>query len=183
MGSLWDVFLTGGWVMWPLLALSVIGLGIAIERAFVFLLLKPGLDRAAHRVLGGLRPGEGGATREDAERAAERHRQTVVGSLRQNLWVLGTIGSAAPFVGLRGTVLGIVRSFHDMGEKGVGGFNVVAAGISEALVATAAGLIVAILALMTYNIFVAAANQTVVRLRLALEEALERSFGNRSARG
>jgi biopolymer transport protein ExbB/TolQ len=67
------------------------------------------------------------------------------------LWVLGTIGSLAPFIGLFGTVWGILRSFHDMATQGSGGFAVVASGISEALVATAAGLLVAIIALAFFN--------------------------------
>jgi biopolymer transport protein ExbB len=67
------------------------------------------------------------------------------------LWILGTIGSSAPFIGLFGTVVGIIRAFQDMAEHGAGGFEVVAAGISEALVATAAGLFVAIIALLFFN--------------------------------
>jgi biopolymer transport protein ExbB len=65
--------------------------------------------------------------------------------------VIGTIGSLAPYVGLFGTVIGIIRAFQDMAEHGAGGFEVVAAGISEALVATAAGLFVAIVALLFFN--------------------------------
>src|SRR5262249_51409266 len=64
---------------------------------------------------------------------------------------LGTIGSSAPFIGLLGTVVGIIKSFHTMSVAGTGGFSVVAGGISEALVATAAGLVVAIIAVMSYN--------------------------------
>ena len=67
------------------------------------------------------------------------------------LWVVGTIGSLAPYVGLFGTVVGIIRAFQGMAREGVGGFEVVAAGISEALVATGAGLFVAIVALMFFN--------------------------------
>ena len=73
--------------------------------------------------------------------------------MRRNIWILGTIGSAAPFIGLFGTVVGIMRAFHSMAEAGAGGFAVVAAGISEALVATALGLAVAILAVAIYNYF------------------------------
>ena len=65
--------------------------------------------------------------------------------------MIGTIGSLAPYVGLFGTVVGIIRAFGDMAEHGAGGFEVVAAGISEALIATAAGLAVAIIALMFFN--------------------------------
>jgi biopolymer transport protein ExbB len=98
-----------------------------------------------------------------------------MGYLKKNLWILGTIGSASPFVGLLGTVVGIIRAFHDMAEKGAGGFTVVAAGISEALIATGAGLIVAIVALLTYNIFINAANQTLSGMKLTLDELLDLS--------
>jgi biopolymer transport protein ExbB len=73
--------------------------------------------------------------------------------LKKNLWILGTVASSAPFIGLLGTVIGIIRSFESMAIAGTGGFAVVAAGISEALVATALGLAVAIIAVIFYNYF------------------------------
>jgi biopolymer transport protein TolQ len=73
--------------------------------------------------------------------------------LKKNLWILGTVASSAPFIGLLGTVVGIIKSFESMSIAGTGGFAVVAAGISEALVATALGLAVAIIALIFYNYF------------------------------
>ena len=73
--------------------------------------------------------------------------------MRKPLWILGTVASSAPFIGLLGTVIGIIKSFESMAIVGTGGFTVVAAGISEALVATALGLGVAIIALIFYNYF------------------------------
>ncbi|HET7007272.1 MAG TPA: MotA/TolQ/ExbB proton channel family protein [Candidatus Binatia bacterium] len=73
--------------------------------------------------------------------------------LKKHLWILGTVASSAPFIGLLGTVIGIIRSFESMAIAGTGGFAVVAAGISEALVATALGLAVAIIAVVFYNYF------------------------------
>jgi biopolymer transport protein ExbB len=73
--------------------------------------------------------------------------------LKKHLWILGTVASSAPFIGLLGTVVGIIRAFESMAVAGTGGFAVVAAGISEALVATALGLAVAILAVVFYNYF------------------------------
>ena len=73
--------------------------------------------------------------------------------MRKHLWILGTVASSAPFIGLLGTVIGIIKSFESMAIVGTGGFSVVAAGISEALVATALGLGVAIIALIFYNYF------------------------------
>ena len=88
---------------------------------------------------------------EDLERVLQTTRQESAYELRRGLWLVGTIGSLAPYVGLFGTVIGIIRAFSDMAEHGAGGFEVVASGISEALIATAAGLAVAIIALMFFN--------------------------------
>jgi biopolymer transport protein ExbB len=88
---------------------------------------------------------------EDLNSVLSTSRAEALAEMRRGLWALGTIGSLAPFIGLFGTVWGILKSFHDMATQGSGGFAVVAAGISEALVATAVGLLVAILALAAYN--------------------------------
>ncbi len=88
---------------------------------------------------------------EDLEGVLTTSRAEAALDLRRGLWVIGTIGSLAPYVGLLGTVIGIMRAFQAMAKHGAGGFEVVAAGISEALVATAAGLFVAIMALLLYN--------------------------------
>jgi len=73
--------------------------------------------------------------------------------LDQRLGILGTVGSNAPFVGLLGTVLGIIKAFHDLSSNVQGGPSVVMSGIAEALVATAVGLVVAIPAVVFFNYF------------------------------
>jgi biopolymer transport protein ExbB len=73
--------------------------------------------------------------------------------LEKNLGVLGTMGNTAPLIGLLGTVWGIMRAFHDLANTGSAGPSVVAAGIAEALFTTAAGLLVAVPAVMLYNHF------------------------------
>ena len=88
---------------------------------------------------------------EDLEGILATSRHELTSDLKRGLWVVGTIGSLAPYVGLFGTVVGIIRAFQDMAAQGVGGFEVVAAGLSEALVATGAGLFVAIVALSFFN--------------------------------
>jgi biopolymer transport protein TolQ len=77
----------------------------------------------------------------------------VIGELGSSLSFLATTGNATPFIGLFGTVWGIMASFHSIGERGSASLTVVAPGISEALVATAAGLAVAIPAVIFYNYF------------------------------
>jgi biopolymer transport protein ExbB len=103
----------------------------------------------------------------------ERRRLEQSAELRRFLWVLGTIGSAAPFIGLFGTVIGIIKAFTTMAEAGTGGFNVVAAGISEALVATAAGIVVAVIAVFFYNYFQVKVGQLQFQLKHLCEEMLE----------
>jgi len=93
------------------------------------------------------------ATPEDLDQLSTERRFEEMERLKGMLWVLGTVASSAPFIGLFGTVVGIVKAFHSMAIMGSGGFAVVAGGISEALVATALGLFVAIIALISYNYF------------------------------
>jgi biopolymer transport protein ExbB len=105
--------------------------------------------------------------------AVERERVQLGLKLRDHLWVLGTIGAVSPFVGLFGTVWGIMRAFHDMGKSGQGGFAVVANGLSEALVTTAGGILVAVEAVILYNYFQTRAGRTGLELKLVADEFLE----------
>ena len=122
---------------------------------------------------GGARPGAAAPSGEKVAAAVERQRQQVNLKLRQNLWMLGTIGATAPFIGLFGTVVGIMRAFHQMAATGQGGFSVVAAGISEALVTTAGGIAVAIEAVVIYNFLNTHVQKLAVQLKLLTEEYLE----------
>ena len=88
---------------------------------------------------------------ESVARALERQAQREVQSLKRGLGLLATVGSTAPFVGLLGTVMGIVSAFQSMAATGSGGLGTVSAGIAEALITTAFGLLVAIPAVMAYN--------------------------------
>jgi len=99
---------------------------------------------------------EGGATVdviEAVKRALERAVVLTSAELKAKLGGLGTIGSTAPFVGLFGTVLGVITAFQGMAKAGSGGLGAVSAGIAEALIETAFGLFVAIPAVMAYNYF------------------------------
>ncbi|KYF77168.1 MotA/TolQ/ExbB proton channel family protein [Sorangium sp. So ce388] len=88
---------------------------------------------------------------ESVSRALERQAQREVLSLKRGYGLLATVGSTAPFVGLLGTVMGIVTAFQQMAASGSGGLGTVSAGIAEALITTAFGLLVAIPAVMGYN--------------------------------
>jgi len=93
------------------------------------------------------------ATMDNLKRAIRKAESQEMSELGKSLPFLATTGSAAPFIGLFGTVWGIMASFHDIGMRGSASLAVVAPGISEALVATAAGLAVAIPAVIAYNYF------------------------------
>jgi biopolymer transport protein TolQ len=90
-------------------------------------------------------------TIESVARALERQAQREQQNLKRGLNLLATVGSTAPFVGLLGTVVGIINAFQSMAASGSGGLGTVSAGIAEALVTTAFGLLVAIPAVMAYN--------------------------------
>jgi len=99
---------------------------------------------------------EGGATIDVIEavrRALERATVLTSAELKAKLGGLGTIGSTAPFIGLFGTVLGVITAFQGMAKSGSGGIGAVSAGIAEALIETAFGLFVAIPAVMMFNYF------------------------------
>jgi biopolymer transport protein ExbB/TolQ len=106
-----------------------------------------------------------------AEAVALR-RAAVVQEFKRYLWLLGTVGSTAPFVGLFGTIIGIMESFHSMSTAASGAprFSVVAAGLSSALIATAIGLAIALLALMAYNYFTARINSLGLSYKVMTEE-------------
>jgi len=93
----------------------------------------------------------GDLTFESVARALERQAQREIMVLRRGQGVLATVGATAPFVGLLGTVMGIVNAFQQMAAAGSGGLGTVSAGISEALITTAIGLLVAIPAVLAYN--------------------------------
>lgn len=88
---------------------------------------------------------------ESIARALERQAAREVQTFKRGLGVLATVGSTAPFVGLLGTTMGIVNSFQQMAAAGSGGLGTVSAGIAEALITTAFGLLVAIPAVMAFN--------------------------------
>jgi biopolymer transport protein ExbB len=129
-----------------------------------------GLDRALGRVTGEWRA----ATRRESKR--------VVAQLRSEVWILGTAGALMPFVGLLGTVLGVMSSFHAISESGQGGFAVVSGGISAALVATAAGLAVALEAVVFYNLLQNSIAHTGVELGILIDEMSELIDGVQGAR-
>jgi biopolymer transport protein ExbB len=118
--------------------------------------------------------------REKIESAMQRELNSEAARMQQYLGILGSVGNVSPFIGLFGTVLGIIKAFHDLAAAGAsgggGGLAVVGNGIAEALVATAVGLFVAVPAVIGYNFFVRAVDDIetqAVNAASELADALE----------
>jgi biopolymer transport protein ExbB/biopolymer transport protein TolQ len=119
---------------------------------------KSHVARVLGSALGEVRPliQDGSVTVSDintAERAVEREMLMTMVDLRRGLGILATVGATAPFVGLLGTTMGIVNAFTGMAASGSGGLSAISAGVAEALITTAFGLLVAIPAVWGYNYF------------------------------
>ena len=167
------------WVMWLLVALSFICIAVAAERAIYIALnrtpsgplqdalgaflaggspedLSEKLQKMrglqARVLLAGLEAGmrDGAAAAEEVITGNLKYEKLQLG---KRLLIIGTTGSNAPFLGLFGTVLGIIKAFNDLASNAAEASDAVMAGISEALVAPAVGLIVAIPAVVLYNYF------------------------------
>jgi len=108
-----------------------------------------------------------------AERAVERNMLIIVSELKRGLAVLATVGATAPFVGLLGTVMGIVNAFQGMAVSGAGGLGSVSAGMSEALITTAFGLIVAIPAVWFFNYFSTKIDNLSVEMTYTSKEMID----------
>lgn len=168
--------LGAGWVLWLLAGLSLFSIAVMIERALYF---GSHNAKASPELLEALRQGDREGARKalgdgqgivaDVVRAGLDHadagpdsvESVIAGELARAragydryLVVLGTLGNNAPFIGLFGTVLGVIRAFADLAASaGKGGSTVVMAGIADALVATAVGLFVALPAVVAFNAF------------------------------
>jgi biopolymer transport protein ExbB len=120
-----------------------------------------------------------GAEREAYDRTARRAILAAGAEMRRGLSVLATVGSTAPFVGLVGTVVGIVNAFQQIAATGQGGVGQVSAGIAEALVTTAFGIGVAIPAVWLFNHLTAWIGRELVEMECAAEELAVAALGER----
>ena len=123
----------------------------------------------------------GHSNREERKRQAQRAAERGCEALERRLTILGTIASTSPYIGLFGTVLGVMRAFHDLASATGAGPGVVAIGISEALICTAAGLFVAIPAIMAYNYFNHRAQRFAEEMAWISDEIIE-SLSERAQR-
>jgi biopolymer transport protein ExbB len=195
---MWSYFAKGGPVMWPLLLLSVLGVTVAVWR---WLALRnatrnvaPFMRALRERIVAGdiegaiktceQYPGpvasivkagllRHGRNKEEVERSLQEASSHELASLERGLVILATIAMIAPLLGFLGTVTGMINSFDALAEVGLNNPAAVASGISEALITTAAGLIIAIPVQMAYNYFVARVNRLVRDMEAAANVVLD----------
>jgi biopolymer transport protein ExbB len=174
------------WVMWLMIALSVASVTIMLERGWFYYSIRDDIPALAQTLRDRLRDDDVGAALGLLEKSPSAEAAVVVAGLREadrgptaadkamrgaaalqkmklerRLAFLGTLGNNAPFIGLFGTVIGVVQAFEQLGKQGMGAAQSASAGapqevmaaIAEALVATAVGLAVAIPAVAAYNFY------------------------------
>jgi biopolymer transport protein ExbB len=198
-----------------LVGFSVVSLGIALERLFYYGKRGVNPDGAMDQAMRSIREGDiRGADRIckscahpmgpvasqmielEAFKEEEAEEQLQIGLseqkllLERNLGILGTLAAVSPLVGLLGTVWGIMRAFSDMSATGSGSPSVVAAGVAEALITTAVGIMIAVPTLMLYNFFVrrmnvmlTVAENNVRGMRAAIASGTDRRPEKREPRG
>ncbi|MCE5299457.1 MAG: MotA/TolQ/ExbB proton channel family protein [Spirochaetia bacterium] len=177
--SFWQMLMKGGITVVILIGISVLSWWIIIDKAIRFVRIRVKPREFMDKVVGLIEkkdfdsvitlcestPGpvaavvlEGIRNRKKDEAKLEAAMQRAMNieseRMQSGLGILGTIGNITPFIGLFGTVLGIIKAFHDLSLSSGGGPAVVASGIAEALVATATGIFVAIPAVIFYNLYV-----------------------------
>jgi biopolymer transport protein ExbB len=113
-----------------------------------------------------------------AERAVEREMLMMIVELKRDLAVLATVGATAPFVGLLGTTMGIVNAFTGMASSGSGGLSAISAGVAEALITTAFGLMVAIPAVWAYNYFTTKIDNLTAEMTYTSKEMIDYMIKN-----
>ncbi|MBF0479002.1 MAG: MotA/TolQ/ExbB proton channel family protein [Candidatus Omnitrophica bacterium] len=197
--SIAQLLSAGGFTLWLLSLFSVVSLAIIIER-FIYYRTRSRVARPLF-MASLAKELENGNTKKAVEICQSvntpfakvayaglnmvGHNETVISNtmeravtiemilLEKFTGIVGTIGSTAVYIGLFGTVLGIIRAFKDISLSGSGGINVVINGISEALICTAAGLCVAVPAVIAYNYFVRKVDIFVTDMELCASEIMD----------
>jgi len=197
--SLWEILNMAGYAMWIIVSLSVLTVAVALERLVTQWRFMDRARALAETVGRCLQRGAYDEARSACERsrsplaevflagyerlgrtkkdnlgaAVDRERIRVMLGLKSRLWIIGTVGAIAVFVGLFGTVVGIQEAFRSMAESGSNEMKVVSRGLTEALYATAAGILVAVEAVVLYNFFNQRLSRVAVELKMLTDEFLE----------
>ena len=201
---MFELIKAGGWVMWPIILCSVAALAIIGERFWSLqkkYVAPPNLLAQVQQLLARneLEPSHLAALRDSSplgrilaaglvnrdhdreivKEAVENAGRQVVPELERYLRSLGTIAGISPFLGLFGTVVGMIQMFSGIGQHGVGDPSIVAAGISTALITTAGGLAVAIPSLMFYRYFRGRVNELLLEMEQEAVKLVEILHGER----
>jgi biopolymer transport protein ExbB len=197
--SIFEIISAGGFTIYILILCSVVSVAVIVER-IVYYNRRSRISRAAileqirkefigHHVLNAIgfcknidtpvaRVALAGLNMHGHDEklianAMEREITVETIKLERFIGIVGSIGGTAVYIGLLGTVIGIMRAFSDISKAGSGGMNVVTIGIAEALVCTAAGLLVAIPAVLSYNRFTRKIDNFVIDMELAASELVD----------
>jgi biopolymer transport protein ExbB len=197
--TIWEIFQIGGFTMYVLAFCSFLSATVFLERMFYYRglsrtkrlefmakirrVLKSGdLENAAQICEGTQAPFSNvvysglelhGRSREEISNAMEREVTMETTELERYTSIVATIGNTAVYIGLFGTVLGIIRAFHDISVAGAGGMAIVIGGVAEALVCTATGLFVAIPAVIVFNYFTRRVERFVTDMELCASEFID----------
>ncbi len=197
--TFWEILQTGGFTMYILLFCSLLSITILLERIFYYRRVSKtkradfmarirramdsgNLERAAEICRDTETPfsnvvGSGLDLYDRPEKeisgAMEREMTVETMKLERFTSIVATIGNIAVYIGLFGTVLGIIRAFHDISAAGAGGLSIVIGGVAEALVCTATGLFVAIPAVVAYNYFTRRVEHFISDMELCASELID----------
>lgn len=186
----------GGMAMWPLVVCSVIAVAVLLDRALYLWHSRCDRDTLMDDVIRAFKHGGveealaathayrgpvtrvvrhvlmtvGGSSPAELHASLERMKGLQQSLLERRLYLLGTVGAVAPFIGLFGTVIGIQRAFDAIAKSNNAGIGVVGKGVSEALVATAVGLGLAIVSVIAYNVLNNLIDAQVLEMDLAGDE-------------
>jgi len=185
----------GGWVMWVMFVCSILIVCFALERFIALSKIGAMKSSLAEKIKQFIRQGQikeaialcnknqnfttralevalnaSHLPREEMESIFALYRMKLQSILNKYLNLFGTLAFIGPLLGLLGTVLGVIRAFRDLALSGSGGPTIVAAGIAEALVATAAGITVAVSASVLYNFFTARVKSIIQKYDLTCQE-------------
>jgi len=194
-----EIVLIGGFTMYILLFCSLISIAVFLERLMYYRKLSKikriefmtAIKRALHSknmeraaeicritpapfsrvVYSGLE--RCNLSGKEISNAMEREITVETGKLERYTSIVATIGNTAVYIGLFGTVLGIIRAFHDISAAGAGGMSIVIGGVAEALVCTATGLFVAIPAVIAYNYFTKRVEHFITDMELCASEFID----------
>ena len=197
--TIWEIIQTGGFTMYILLFCSFLSVTILLERIIFYRKLSRtkrvefmtrikralgsgNIERAmeicnetytpfANVIYSGLELHD--RHEKEISNAMEREITVETTKLERYTGIVGTIGNTAVYIGLFGTVLGIIRAFHDIASAGTGGMSIVIGGVAEALVCTATGLLVAVPSVIAFNYFTKRVEHFINDMELCASEFMD----------